>query len=103
MNHDKKMNIKNSSNNKNRNIDDDNSLIPYSEWQQERKKRNEKYNQVEGKKSVKITEKHIHFNENNVRNKECLIIPISLNISNIPEIINEVCLLSSFFKIIITK
>uniref|UniRef100_A0A0N5B8D2 C2 domain-containing protein n=1 Tax=Strongyloides papillosus TaxID=174720 RepID=A0A0N5B8D2_STREA len=89
MNHDKKMNIKNSSNNKNRKIDDDNSLIPYSEWQQERKKRNEKYNQVEGKKSVKITEKHIHFNENNVRNKECLIIPISLNISNIPEIINE--------------
>ncbi|CEF68793.1 AT15369p [Strongyloides ratti] len=80
--------LQNDNNNTIKKYDDD-SFIPYSEWQLERKKRNKKYNQVEGEKSMKTTEKHIHFDENNVKNNECLIIPISLNISNIPEAINE--------------
>uniref|UniRef100_A0A0K0DVU9 C2 domain-containing protein n=1 Tax=Strongyloides stercoralis TaxID=6248 RepID=A0A0K0DVU9_STRER len=88
-NHIVKNQIQNSINNNIKKKYDDDSFIPYSEWQLERKKRNEKYNQVEGEKSINITKKHIHFDEKNVKNKECIIIPISLNISNIPEIINE--------------
>uniref|UniRef100_A0A0N4ZLA2 C2 domain-containing protein n=1 Tax=Parastrongyloides trichosuri TaxID=131310 RepID=A0A0N4ZLA2_PARTI len=75
---------------------DDDSFIPYSEWQEERRRIKEKYNEELRsclKNNVTNEEvedvKNFHLNENILKKREYIITSGPLNIANIPEIINE--------------